>query len=218
VAKSITFLKGHDGGGGWLEKLGDGCLALDAGRVVIDKIEPAPEDLPYRPPSASGIVADYDAIVSLTGPASVVEAVDWTAMLGGAVAVAHGYAVEETPVFDRGAARGLGRTPGTKLFGLLLFHPDLLDSAARRSWAIHAGLAGRVHVGASRYAQNWIIRPLSPDGPQARGMPEMQFPTTEDLIERFFDSDRGRDEILQDTAHFVARGPRFYCTEHVLRL
>jgi hypothetical protein len=218
LAKSVTFLKLHDKSDGWFETMGRRCLGLDADRVVIDRVEPEPEGLPYRPASASGVAADYDAIVSLTGPAPVVEAVDWTGMLDDAVAAAHGYAVEETQIFDRGAARGLGRTPGTKLFGLLLFHPDLPDSAARRSWALHAGLAERVHVGAARYAQNWIVRPLSSDAPPAHGMPEMHFPTPTDLIERFFDSDRGRDEILQDTAHFVARGPRLYCAEHVLRM
>lgn len=51
---------------------------------------------------------------------------------------------------------------------------------------------------------------LTPDSPPARGLPELRFPDEAALVDRFFDSDRGRDEILQDTAHFVASGPRLY--------
>lgn len=216
MSKSVTFLKGRDDGD-WTGYLAARCAALDAERIVIDRIQPTPAGLPYRPPSASGVVADYDVIVSLAGAPALVETIDWATLLGEAPVAAHGYAVEERSIFDRGAPRGIGLSPGTKLFGLLMFHADMPDSAVQRSWALHAELAERVHVGASRYVQNWITRRLSPDAPDARGMPEMSFPTHSDLIDRFFDSSRGRDEILQDTAHFVAHGPRFYCVEHIVR-
>jgi hypothetical protein len=216
MSKSVTFLKGR-GDCGWVEYLATRCDALDAERIVIDLVKPEPADLPYRPPSASGVIADYDVIVSLVGAPTLVEAIDWATLIGETPVAAHGYVVEERSIFDRGVDRRVGRSPGTKLFGLLMFHADMPDSAARRSWALHATLAERVHVGASRYVQNWITRRLSPDAPDARGMPEMSFPTHSDLIDRFFDSSRGRDEILHDTAHFVARGPRLYCAEHVVR-
>lgn len=145
-------------------------------------------------------------------------AIDWDALLGAPPATRHSYGVEPRLIFDRGAERRVGTSPGYKLFGRLMFHADMPDSAARRSWTLHAGLAERVHIGASRYVQNWVIEPLSADCPPTRGMPEMSFPSEGDLVDRFFDSDRGREEILQDTAHFVAAGPRFYAIENVVRL
>src|SRR5262249_34139918 len=105
---------------------------------------------------------------------------------------------------------------GINLIGQLMFHADLSDSAALRSWAQHAKLAVKVHVGAARYVQNWVESSHGDGCPAARGLPELHFPSRRDLTERFFDSPGGRDEILQDPAHFVQGGPRFYAREHVL--
>lgn len=168
------------------------------------RVLPPPPGVPYRPPSdpRPERSADlYDAALILPGhsplppiPADMLEL--------------HAYAVESRTVFERHAASD----PATAitLLGRLMFHADLPDSAARRSWRLHAPLAERVHVGADRYVQNWVVAALTPESPPTRGLPEMRFPDEASLVERFFDSDRGRDEILQDTAHFVASGPRLY--------
>ena len=39
----------------------------------------------------------------------------------------------------------------------------------------------------------------------------------EDFFEAFVDSPRGMQEIIQDTSHFVAGGPRSYTTEYIIR-
>jgi len=198
----------------------DACAAIHCAGLVVDLVRPPPANLPYKPSSdptvGSAMPPCYDAIVSLSEPEEVVR--DWEDLIGVQVAAAHIYVVEERVVFDKNRSRAIGRTPGMKLFGQLQFHSDLPDSAARRSWSLHAKLAERVHVGASRYVQNWVVGQISRGAPKASGFPEMYFPTKADLIDRFFDSPRGAMEIYHDTAHFVASGPRFYATEHVLRL
>jgi len=120
----------------------------------------------------------------------------------------HAWSVEPTVGYSR-APYGNDNEALT-LVGRLMFHGDLPDSAARRSWALHAGLAERVHIGACHYVQNWVLEALVPDCPPTRGLPELRFPDEAAAVERFFDSERGRMEILQDTAHFVACGPRLY--------
>jgi hypothetical protein len=99
----------------------------------------------------------------------------------------------------------------------LHFHADMPDSAVRRSWANHAKLAVKVHVGAERYRQHWIEERLTADGPHYRGASELHFASRQELIEGYFDSQRGREEIVQDIAHFIAgRPPRIFTREHVV--
>lgn len=160
----------------------------------------------YRPPSnpdPKGNSALYDAAAiwddahSIPNFASVAR-----------VRHVHAWQVEPTPQFHR---EPHGRDDeAITLLGRLMFHADLPDSAARRSWSHHAALAERVHVGASHYIQNWVVGPLSPECPPTRGLPELRFPGRRALIEGFFDSDRGRDEIVHDTSHFVSAGPRLF--------
>src|SRR5690606_23798827 len=104
---------------------------------------------------------------------------------------------------------------GVKYLGVLEFHADLGPDAGQRLWAHHARLGLRVHLGMSRYARHWVTSSLGA-APPAVAISELCFETEEDLVSRFFDSDRGRDEILHDTGHFIARGHRFYTHETVL--
>lgn len=182
----------------------DRLAALAGPDAQLSRVVPPPAQVAYRPPSDPDpeLSADlYHAVLTIAGTASLPQ-------LPSSVTTLHAYIVESRLVFDRGESGSPGSS--ITLLGRLMFHADLPDSAARRSWTLHAKLAERVHVGADRYIQNWVTRALTPDSPPARGMPEMRFPDERALVERFFDSDRGRDEILQDTAHFVASGPRLY--------
>jgi hypothetical protein len=170
----------------------------------MSRVVPPPPNVAYRPPSDPQPERSahlYDAALILSGHAALPPIPAVTAAI-------HAYAVESRTIFERGPAPD----PATAitLMGRLMFHADLPDSAARRSWGLHAPLAERVHVGADRYIQNWVVGTLTPGSPAARGIPELRFPDAAALVGRFFDSDRGRDEILQDTAHFVASGPRLY--------
>ena len=221
MGKSISFLRFADDASIDVARIAGKIAGGAFTGITLDRVAPPPAGLPYKPASDASIGQsrpEYDLIVSLDGDDGLVRDVDWQALIGGAIATVHSYAVEAHTKFDRGARRKPGISPGRKLFGRLMFHADMPDSAARRSWTLHAPLAEKVHVGASRYVQNWVLEALSPNSPPTRGMPEMSFPSDDDLIRRFFDSDRGREEILQDTAHFVASGPRFYTIEHVVRI
>jgi hypothetical protein len=178
-------------------------FAAAFGDCVARVIAPPP-NVAYRPPSdpQPERSADlYDAALILAGHGPLPPIPAKTAAI-------HAYAVESRTIFDRGS----DHDPATAitLMGRLMFHADLPDSAARRCWSLHAPLAERVHIGADRYIQTWVVGTLTAESPAARGIPELRFPDAGALVERFFDSDRGRDEILQDTAHFVASGPRLY--------
>lgn len=170
-------------------------------------VGPPPQGLPYAPSSDPDPVASsrlYDAAAIWD---DTPDTPDFAPLLSAGILV-HAWSVEPTVGYSR-SPYGQDNEALT-LVGRLMFHPDLPDSAARRSWALHAGLAERVHVGACHYVQNWVLEALLPDCPPTRGLPELRFPNEAAAVERFFDSERGRMEILQDTAHFVASGPRLY--------
>ncbi|GAO56804.1 hypothetical protein [Novosphingobium sp. MD-1] len=167
----------------------------------------------YRPPSDPDPMSNsalYDAAAIWDDAAGVP---DFTAVSG--ADCLHAWQVEPTERFRR--ARQGAEDEAITLLGRLMFHADLPDPAAKRCWAHHTALAEKVHVGASRYIQNWITRAITPDCPPVRGLPELRFPDRKALIEGFFDSDRGRDEVVHDTSHFVASGPRLFLAAPTLR-
>ena len=127
----------------------------------------------------------------------------------------------ETPAperADRVRTSGAGRSPGVKYIVLCRFHADLPASAIKRSWAHHVPLALRVHTGADIYTRYWVERMLSPDAEQVQGVTELHFPTREDMEQRWFATEEGRQQIVQDIGHFLASGTRLYCSEYVLRM
>jgi hypothetical protein len=109
-----------------------------------------------------------------------------------------------------------GKPAGVKYIAQLYLFDDLPDSAAQRSWAQHASLALKVHVGMSKYVRNWVIQALSPDALPIQGIVELHFPTMTDMQERWFADDRGRDEIVHDLGHFLKSANRMYTSEHRL--
>jgi hypothetical protein len=108
------------------------------------------------------------------------------------------------------------RSPGVKYIALCAFHDDLTDVGAKRSWAQHVGLALAVHVGASKYVRNWVDEAISASSTEVRGVVELHFKTMGDLEMRWFDSDRGRDQIIQDVGHFLKNATRMFTSEYVL--
>lgn len=219
--KIITFLRGKGAAApyqDWLVRQAEGLANTMPDGLVLNLIDPTPEDIPYRPANDVNLREArprYDAALEAWGDSEALAARVREAVTG-ETALCHIYEVEETVILDRAPAAGRP-SAGLKLMGQLMFHADMPDSAVRRSWALHAPLAVRVHIGAGRYVQNFVTRSFDADAPTTRGIPQMHFPTRADLIERFVDSPRGMQEILQDTAHFVAGGPRFYTREMVLR-
>jgi hypothetical protein len=193
---------------------------IGAGALTVNLVLPPLPGLPYRPPSdpTAGSMPEYDAIVEAWGAQAASALKERLSReVGGQCGVLHSYAVTHTTIYDRRPFPRGQPSEGIKLIGRLMFHADLPDSAARRSWGLHARLAARVHVGSAIYAQNWVDADLGNDCPPARGMPIMHFPTETDFFKGFVDSPRGMEEIIQDTSHFVAGGPRFYATEYIIR-
>jgi len=193
---------------------------IGAEALNVNLVRMPSANLPYRPPGdpTAGMAPEYDLIIeawSTGAPAQLSERL--RTALGGQTSVLHAYAVTDTRIYDRRPFRRGRPSEGIKLIGRLMFHADMPDTAVRRSWRLHAGLAARVHVGSAIYVQNWVDAALSADCPPTRGMPIMHFPSDRDFFEGFVDSPRGMEEIIQDTSHFVAGGPRFYTTEHVIR-
>lgn len=185
-------------------------------RLIVNVVGERPARLPYRPPVETGPYFDL-----------IIEGEDrsgsgvWLAELPDVVASAERrdvYLVEPAVELDRQPEKSIGVSPGIKYIGLLEFHADLPDSAAKRSWAIHANLAVEVHVGMDKYVRNWVVEAPTPGCKPARGIAELHFPSEQAITDRFFDSERGMREILHDTSHFVASGARSFASEHVLRL
>ena len=77
----------------------------------------------------------------------------------------------------------------------------------------HAPLALRRHVGLVDYHQCVVTETLTPDRvdspvPEIDGVALLGFATRKDFEIRFFDSDEGRAEIMEDVARFMDRpGP-----------
>lgn len=207
MKRIVAFLRlGASDAVDW-EAIRDRAHFLKVDSVTVMRVAPPPANLPYRPqnsPAPEVAWRDYHAVLLIDGSH---RAVDW-ARLEVPLAAIHAYAVEARLIFERGDP---AREPAAvTLLGQLMFHADLPDSAAQRSWSLHARLAERVHVGATGYTQNWVVAALSADCPPARGLPQMRWPDEEALVSGFFDSNRGQEEIFHDTAHFVAGGTRFY--------
>lgn len=132
--------------------------------------------------------------------------------------VYHVYRVTESEVLHKPELLRGAPTPGIKLMrGLFLFE-DLPDAAAQRIWEHHSALATKVHVGLARYARHWVEGALTKDSPKIRGLSDLHFPDEASMRDRYFDSPRGRDEIMHDIGHFIAGGTqRFYGKEYVLK-
>jgi len=124
------------------------------------------------------------------------------------------YEVDQTIIVERGMPCSEGVTPGIKYIGRLLFHSDLPESAARRSWAIHGELAANTFLKMTKYVQNFVKAALAADAPQASGMPQLYFDRIEDYMETPVG---GHERISHDLRHLIRSGIRLYTIEHVLK-
>ncbi|MCW0236292.1 MAG: hypothetical protein OJJ21_22025 [Ferrovibrio sp.] len=190
------------------------------GRLVVNLVIDPPLDVPYKPtPDNADGPKQYDIIVEYIPSASSAwasEQVVNLASLVPGIAAAHTFRVEEIIERDSVAIVVGQRSPGVKYVGRLKFRSDLPNSAAHRAWALHAKRALKVHVGAVKYARNIVIEALDIGAPDTSGVVQLHFPTMQDLVERFFDSDRGAEAIQHDVAHFVESVDCLYVNEYVL--
>ena len=82
-----------------------------------------------------------------------------------------------------------------------LSHTDFAEHWTRR----HAPLALRRHAGLEDYRQYVVDETLTAETPEIDGIAMLGFVTRTDFDDRFFDSDAGRAEIMEDVARFMDR-------------
>ncbi len=104
------------------------------------------------------------------------------------------------------------------VFGLWRY-PELSFEQADEYWRDnHAPLAIEHHVGMWDYTQCSFRRPLVDHATDYDGVAICQFPSLEDLVERFYGSPAGERAIAEDVVKFgdPNRGERVRMTEYVL--
>lgn len=204
-----------------LETLGPALLARAPAieRLIVNVAVPAPTQSPYG--SAESLQGDeFDVVLQVWVPRLQKLVSAWRPVakeFAAKTRVHHVYRLAETEVLYRPEQLQGTPTPGIKLMRGLYLYDDLPAAAAQRIWAHHSGLAVKVHIGLARYARHWVDEVLTPGSPTIRGISDLHFPDEESMRERYFDSPRGRDEILHDLGHFICGGTqRFYGREHIL--
>jgi uncharacterized protein (TIGR02118 family) len=96
--------------------------------------------------------------------------------------------------------------PGVKLVSFMRRAEGLNHAQFARHWTEqHTPLALEHHVGLWNYVQHVVRRAYTPGGRDIDGIAELHFATRDDFEHRFFDSDAGRQVIMDDVARFMAR-------------
>jgi hypothetical protein len=199
-----------------IHALGPAALAAapDLATLSVDVVDATPATPPWQRPGEAPAPSfpEYDAVLDLWGSEAALDAA--LAGLAPRVAALRHVSVRVAETVEKDdLPRPQGRAAGVKFLSLMVFKDDLPEAVARRLWAHHAGLALRVHVGMARYVRDWVVG----SAPGFHGIAELHFPSNEAMTTRWFDSDAGRDAIIHDVGHFLARATRLYTTEHVLR-
>ena len=96
--------------------------------------------------------------------------------------------------------------PGVKLVSFMRRAEELNHEQFVRHWTErHTPLALEHHVGLWNYTQHVVRRAYTPGGRDIDGIAELHFATRDDFDARFFDSDAGRQAIMDDVARFMSR-------------
>lgn len=95
------------------------------------------------------------------------------------------------------------------MVSLMRRRPGSTPAGFAEHWTTrHAPLALRRHVGLADYHQYVVRDTLTADTPEIDGVAVLGFLTRADFDTRFFDSDEGRAEIMEDVVRFMDRpGP-----------
>ena len=108
----------------------------------------------------------------------------------------HAWLVEERPRWDE------LEKPGITRFSFLRRTVDIDRDEFARRWDSHVALARRHHPALRRYVQNIVIGPRSSPS-EIDGIVELGFASVEDLEQRMYDSDEGREVIGADVRTFI---------------
>src|SRR5690606_30292602 len=96
-----------------------------------------------------------------------------------------------------------GLVPGIRLLSTLYGRPELDDRQVKLGWDRHVPPALVAHRAMSRYARNWVEEPLTSGAPRIHGLAALNFPTDDDLRERFYASAADKAAMAEDTPRFV---------------
>jgi uncharacterized protein (TIGR02118 family) len=110
-------------------------------------------------------------------------------------------------------------TPGVKRISFIRRLPTLTRAEFATHWTdVHAPLARVHHPAIWRYVQNVVVEAITPDAPDVDGIAELHFRTYDDLVNRMYDSDDGRDAVQADVRRFIdtPRGWRILNTERII--
>jgi EthD domain len=151
----------------------------------------------------------YDAV---TGPAIAQS-------LNQAAAVSHSYLITEVVEKDKQSFRLGQKAPGVNLVSAITWAEGRNDETGRQGWQKHGPLACRVHVGMTRYVQNYIELALTPKAPPYNGVALLYFPTVQDLEQRLYDTPQNAEVIAADVKSFVnlEKIVTFYTTQYSLK-
>ncbi|MFV0434043.1 MAG: hypothetical protein ACK5LO_08700 [Leucobacter sp.] len=188
------------------------------GSAVLDLPQPRPDIPPIYGGMERNSDEEIDALFTVEqvdrGPSDIL---DYLKSSVGDIARFHGYQAQEDEVFRRDTLHRGSPSDGYKLIRGLYYHDDLSREAARRSWKHHRALAERVHIGLGRYSCILFDGPLTQAAPNLGGLSVLHFPDAKSMEHRYFDSPRGREEILHDTRHFQSHGTnRLWGQEYLL--
>jgi uncharacterized protein (TIGR02118 family) len=96
--------------------------------------------------------------------------------------------------------------PGVKLVSFMRRAEGLNHEQFVRHWSEqHTPLVLEHHPGLWNYTQLVVRRAYTPGGRDIDGIAELHFASRDDFDNRFFDSDDGRQVIMDDVARFMAR-------------
>lgn len=145
---------------------------------------------------AYGRGTPFDLLIGGFGPAPSVE---WPT-LGERV---FAWTVDETVVIEADVA------PGVTMVSLMRRNPLMTRDEFVAHWLDrHAPLAKRRHIGLVDYRQWVVTETLTAETPPIDGVALLGFASRSDFETKFFDSDEGVAEIMEDVARFMDRpGP-----------
>jgi uncharacterized protein (TIGR02118 family) len=96
--------------------------------------------------------------------------------------------------------------PGVKLVSFMRRAAAMNHEQFVRHWTEnHTPLVLAHHPGLWNYTQNIVRRAYTPGGRDIDGIAELHFASRDDFEDRFFDSDEGRQVIMEDVARFMGR-------------
>ena len=133
-------------------------------------------------------------------------------------AACHSYLVSEVVEKDQ-PTFPLGRAPGVNLVSAITWGVGKTEETGRQGWRKHGPLACRVHIGMTRYVQNYVEQALTPGAPAYNGFALLYFPTLQDLEQRLYDTPQNAEVIAADVKSFVnlEKIVTFYTSQFMLK-